>query len=107
MCRIKSASESGSSREVDGRSNYLDDRSQSVRIKDLVSSKKSHLTFDRHINEMTKKTMGALHYIDRHKDLFNKESRIMVIQTLVLRGKTLIFDEKYNFFLLDMCAEAC
>lgn len=42
------------------------------------------MTFDRHINEMTRKTMGTLNFINRHKDLFNKETRIMVIQTLVL-----------------------
>ncbi len=33
---------------------------------------------------MTKKTMGTLMFINRHKDLLNKDTRIIVVQTLVL-----------------------
>ncbi len=44
----------------------------------------SYMTFNKHISEITKKTMGTLIFINRHKNLFNKETRIMIVQTLAL-----------------------
>ncbi len=44
----------------------------------------SYMTLDRHISEMTKKTMGTLIFINRHKNLFNKKTHIIIVQTLAL-----------------------
>ncbi len=44
----------------------------------------SCMTFNTHVSEITKKTMGTLIFINRHKNLFNKETRIMIVQTLAL-----------------------
>ena len=56
----------------------------SFQVKNLGLHLDSHMTFSKHINEITRKTMGTLSFINRHKDLFNKETRVMVIHTLVL-----------------------
>lgn len=56
----------------------------SFQIKNLGLHLDSHMTFSKHIHEITRKTMGTLSFINRHKDLFNKETRVMVIHTLVL-----------------------
>ncbi len=53
-------------------------------VKNLGLYLDAHLTFDTHISEMTKKTVGTLMFINRHKDLLNRDSRIIVVQTLVL-----------------------
>ncbi len=42
------------------------------------------MLFDTHISEMRKKIYGTVMYINRIKDNFNKNSRIAVIQSLVL-----------------------
>ncbi len=44
----------------------------------------SYLTFDKHINETIKKAMGTLMFINRNKKYFSKETRITILQTLVL-----------------------
>ncbi len=44
----------------------------------------SYMTFDKHISETIKKAMGTLMYINRNKDHFDKETRITILQTLVL-----------------------
>ncbi len=43
-----------------------------------------HLTFDVHIHELSKKVMGTLMYLNRIKDKFEKTTRILVVQSLVL-----------------------
>ncbi len=53
-------------------------------VKNLGLILDSHMTFDRHINKGTRKTMGSLIFINRHKYLYNKETRILVAQTLVV-----------------------
>ncbi len=42
------------------------------------------MTFDTHINEMSKKVMGTLMYINRIKNCFDKSTRILAVQSLVL-----------------------
>ncbi len=56
----------------------------SFHVKNLGLILDSHMTFDRHIIEVTWKTMRSLIFINRHKDLFKKETRILVVKTLVL-----------------------
>ncbi len=42
------------------------------------------MLFDTHISEMSKKLYGTVMYINRIKDNLNKNTRIAVIQSLVL-----------------------
>ncbi len=42
-----------------------------------------HMTFDTHIHQLTKKVTGILMFINRVKDLFDKDTRLIVIHTLV------------------------
>ncbi len=42
------------------------------------------MLFDTHISEMNKKIYGIIMYINRIRDNFNKNTRIAVIQSLVL-----------------------
>ena len=44
----------------------------------------NHLLFDTHITELIKKAIGIIMFINRTKDNFNKPTRIMVVQSLVL-----------------------
>ncbi len=44
----------------------------------------SYMTFDKHISEIIKKAMGTLMFINRSKDYFDKETRVTILQTLVL-----------------------
>ncbi len=43
-----------------------------------------HMTFDTHIHQLTKKVTGILMFINRVKDLFDKDTRLIAIHTLVL-----------------------
>ncbi len=42
------------------------------------------MTFDRQVSEMIKKAIGTLMFINRNKDYFDKETRVTILQTLVL-----------------------
>ncbi len=42
------------------------------------------MTFGTHINEISKKVTGTLMYINRVKNCFDKSTRILVVQSLVL-----------------------
>ena len=42
------------------------------------------MSFEPHINEMSRKVFGILMYLNRIKDNFNKDTRITVVQSLVL-----------------------
>ncbi|MEL6606594.1 MAG: hypothetical protein AAFP20_25740, partial [Cyanobacteria bacterium J06614_10] len=44
----------------------------------------SHMTFNYHIDELHKKIVGKLMYINRVKDQFDKNTRIMIIEALIL-----------------------
>ncbi len=44
----------------------------------------SYMTFDRHESNMIKKIMGNLMFINRNQDYFDKETRVTILQTLVL-----------------------
>ncbi len=41
-----------------------------------------HMTFDTHIHQLTKKVTGILMFINTVKDLFDKDTRLIVIRTL-------------------------
>ena len=43
-----------------------------------------YMTFENHVNEITKKAMGALMFINRNKENFNIETRKTIVQSLVL-----------------------
>ncbi len=43
-----------------------------------------HMLFGRHVSELTKKALGMLIYINRASVNFNKETRNIVVQSLVL-----------------------
>lgn len=43
-----------------------------------------HMTFNTHIHQLNKKVIGVLMFINRIKDIFDKDTRVIVIQTLVL-----------------------
>ncbi len=53
-------------------------------LKDLGLYFGSHMTFDSHLTNISGKIFNTLLYINRIKDNFNKDSRITVIQSLVL-----------------------
>ncbi len=42
------------------------------------------MTFDAHIHELNKKITGVIMFINRVKDIFDRDTRIIVIKTLVL-----------------------
>ncbi len=43
-----------------------------------------HMTFDTHIHQLTNKVTGILMFINRVKDLFDKDTRLIVVHTLAL-----------------------
>ncbi len=53
-------------------------------VKNLGVYLDRHLLFDVHINELKRKVMGILIYVSRISDNLDKNSRIMVIQAIVL-----------------------
>ncbi len=44
----------------------------------------SHMTFNTHVNKISKKILSTILYINRSKDCFNRRTRITRMQTLVL-----------------------
>ena len=53
-------------------------------VKNLGVIMDRYMMFDKHINEMCKKTMGILIYINRIKHNFDTDARIMVVQSLAI-----------------------
>ncbi len=43
-----------------------------------------YMTFDAHIHQLNKKVIGIIMFINRVKDIFDKDTRVIVIKTLVL-----------------------
>ncbi len=43
-----------------------------------------YMTFDTHIHQLSKKVIGIIMFINRVKDIFDKDTRVIVINTLVL-----------------------
>ncbi len=56
----------------------------STSVKNLGIHFDNFMQFDTHITHICKKSVGTIMYINRIKDNFNKKSRIMVLQSLVL-----------------------
>ena len=56
----------------------------SISLKNLGVYFDPHLLFDKHITEISKKIYGTLMYVNRIKDNFNKNTRIIVIQSLIM-----------------------
>ncbi len=44
----------------------------------------NYLRFDKHITELIKKALGIIMFVNRIKDTFNKSTRIIVVQSLVM-----------------------
>ncbi len=53
-------------------------------VKNLGVHFDTYVTFETHINEISKKVTGTLMYINRVKNCFDKSTRILVVQSLVL-----------------------
>ncbi len=53
-------------------------------VKNLGIYMDCNLSFDTHINEIHKKVMGTLLFLNRIKDKFEKDTRTMVVQSLAL-----------------------
>ncbi len=56
----------------------------SIHVKNLSVYIDKHMFFDAHINELFKKVMGTLIFINRISNNFDKATRIVVVQSLVL-----------------------
>ena len=56
----------------------------STHVKNLGVYFDRYMLFDLHITELTKKIMGTLMYINRISDNFDKSTRILIVQSLVL-----------------------
>ena len=56
----------------------------STSLKNLGVYFDTNLTFDTHISKISSKIFGTITYINRAKDNFSKQTRIMVVQSLVL-----------------------
>ncbi len=56
----------------------------SQNVKNLGLYFDQYMVFDKHISELSRKTFGTLMYLNRIKEVFDKEIRTTVIQTLVL-----------------------
>ncbi len=53
-------------------------------VKNLGVHIDSYMTFETHVNEVGKKVMGTLMYINRIKHCFDKPTRILAVQSMVL-----------------------
>ncbi len=53
-------------------------------VKNLGVHIDSYMTFETHVNEISKKVMGTLVYINRIKHCFDKPTRILAVQSLVI-----------------------
>ncbi len=40
-----------------------------------------HMSFDTHIQQLNKKVIGIIKYINRIKDIFDKDTRVIVMKT--------------------------
>ena len=58
--------------------------SPSHHVKNLGLHMDRFMTFDKHIDELCKKVMGVLMYINRLKNSFDKSTRIQVVESLAL-----------------------
>lgn len=58
--------------------------SPSTHVKNLGLSMDRYMSFETHANEISKKVMGMLIYINRISSYLDKKSRIIVVQSLVL-----------------------
>ncbi len=56
----------------------------STSVKNRVIYFDNYLQFDTHITHICRKSVGTIMYINRKKDNFSKNARIMVLQSLVL-----------------------
>ena len=56
----------------------------STSLKNLGVHFDSHLLFDTHITEISKKVFGTIMYVNRLRDYFNKNTRVTVIESLVM-----------------------
>ncbi len=56
----------------------------STHVNNLGLHMNRYMMFDKHVNELTKKTLGTLIYINRVSMNFDKETRKIVVQSLVL-----------------------
>ena len=56
--------------------------SKSVKILGIHFGK--YMTFDTHIDQLNKKVIGVIMFINRIKDMFDKDTRVIVVKTLVL-----------------------
>ena len=56
----------------------------STHVKNLGVFMDRHMVFDVHITELIKKVNGILMYINRIGDLFDKETRVVVVQSIAL-----------------------
>ena len=56
----------------------------SISVKNLGIYMDSHLSFNIHINELCKKVMGVLIYINRIKENFDENTRHIIVQSLAL-----------------------
>ncbi len=65
---------------------HFDDTSicRSTHVNNLGLRLDRYMTFDKHVNELTKKALGTLIYINRVSMNFDKETRKIVVQSLVL-----------------------
>ncbi len=57
---------------------------RSTHVNNLGLHLDPYMTFDKHVNELTKKALGTLIYINRVRMNFDKETRKIVVQSLVL-----------------------
>jgi len=53
-------------------------------VKNLGVYMDCHMSFDKHIDEMHKKTMGTLIFLNHIKDKIDKETRVLIVQSLAL-----------------------
>ncbi len=53
-------------------------------VKNLGVHFDTYMTFETHINEISKKVTGTLMYIHKGKNCFDKSTRILVVQSVVL-----------------------
>ncbi len=58
--------------------------SPSTHVKNLGLYMDRYMSFETHVNEISKKVMGMLIYINRISSYLDKKSRIVVVQSLVL-----------------------
>ncbi len=53
-------------------------------VKNLSVHINRYMTFEKHIDEINRKVMGSLTFVNRVKDYFDRDTRNVIIQSLVL-----------------------